>query len=84
MAACAQVWIDTHASCYGEEDGVCQKIIGLYKPSRGQRVEMTDKPPYGWKDLLTDAAIVAVVSGIVLLIVGSFPESIGKFLPFLR
>ena len=45
---------------------------------------MTDKPPYGWKDLFTDAAIVAVVSGIVLLIVGSFPESFGKFLPFLR
>ena len=45
---------------------------------------MTEKPPYGWKDLFTDAAIIAVVGGAVLLIVGSFPEFFGKFLPFLK
>ena len=39
---------------------------------------MIDKPPYGFKDLLTDAAIIAVVGGIALLIVGSFPESFGR------
>ncbi len=39
---------------------------------------------YGWKDFLTDAAIIAVVTGVILLIVGSFPEFFGKFLPFLR
>jgi len=43
---------------------------------------MTEKAPYGLKDLLADAAIIAVVVGIVLVIVGSFPESFGKFLPF--
>ena len=43
---------------------------------------MTDKSPYGWKDLLTDAAIIAVVGGILLLIVGSFPEFFEKLLPF--
>tara|TARA_B100000029_G_C17221338_1_gene831823 strand:+ start:148 stop:285 length:138 start_codon:yes stop_codon:yes gene_type:complete len=45
---------------------------------------MTSKPPYGWKDLLTDSAIIAVAGGIILLIVGSFPEFFGKFLPFLQ
>ena len=45
---------------------------------------MTDKPPYGWKDLFTDAAIIALVGGIVLVIVGSFPEFFGRFLPFLK
>ena len=45
---------------------------------------MTDNPSYGWKDLFSDAAIVAVVAGALLLIVGSFPEFFGKFLPFLR
>ncbi len=45
---------------------------------------MTKKSPYGWKDLLTDAAIVAVVGGVVLLIIGSFPELFSKFLPFLN
>ena len=28
---------------------------------------MTSKPSYGWKDLLTDAAIIAVAAGIVLV-----------------
>jgi len=45
---------------------------------------MTEKPPYRWKDLFTDAAIVAVVGGVVLLIVGSFPEFFVKFLTFLK
>ena len=45
---------------------------------------MTNKAPYGWKDLLTDTAIIAVVGGIVLVIVGSFPEFFGRFLPFLK
>jgi len=39
---------------------------------------------YNWKDLLVDAAIVAVVLGAVALIVGSFPAIFSKFLPFLR
>jgi len=43
---------------------------------------MTTKPPYGWKDLLTDAAIVAIVGGVVLLIIGSLPEFLVKFLNF--
>ncbi len=47
-------------------------------------IDMTEKAPYGWKDLLFDAAIIAVAVGIVLLIVGSFPESFGRFLPFLK
>ena len=42
---------------------------------------MTNKPPYGWKGLLTDAAIIAVAGGILLVIIGSFPESFGKLLP---
>ena len=39
---------------------------------------------YNWKDLLVDAAIVAVVIGVLALIVGSFPASFTKFLPFLK
>ena len=39
---------------------------------------MNDKAPYGWKDLLTDAAILAVVGGVLLVIVGSFPQFFGK------
>ena len=45
---------------------------------------MNDGAPYGWKDLVTDLAIIAVVLGIALLIVGSFPGFFGKFLPFLK
>ena len=37
---------------------------------------------YGWKDLFTDTAIIAVIGGAMLLIVGSFSEFFGKFLPF--
>ncbi len=44
---------------------------------------MQGEPPYGWKDLLTDTAIIAVVAGIILLVIGSFPESFGKLIPFL-
>ena len=39
---------------------------------------------YNWKDLLVDAAIVAVVLGAVALIVGSFPATFSKLLPFLK
>tara|TARA_B100000700_G_C14785560_1_gene733361 strand:- start:607 stop:735 length:129 start_codon:yes stop_codon:yes gene_type:complete len=39
---------------------------------------------YGLKDLITDLAIISVVLGIVLVIVGSFPEFFGKVLPFIN
>ncbi|WP_413678062.1 hypothetical protein [Prochlorococcus sp. MIT 0916] len=39
---------------------------------------------YNWKDLLVDAAIVAFVLGMLDLIVGSFPATFSKFLPFLN
>ena len=39
---------------------------------------------YNWKDLLVDAAIIAVVLGVLALIVGSFPASFSKFIPFLK
>ena len=39
---------------------------------------------YNWKDLLVDAAIVSVVLGVMILIVGSFPTTFSKFLPFLK
>ena len=39
---------------------------------------------YNWKDLLVDAAIVAVFLGAVALIVGSFPSTFNKFFPFLK
>ncbi len=45
---------------------------------------MSDKPPYGWKDLLVDTAIIAVVAGTGLLILGSFPDFFEKFLPHLQ
>ena len=39
---------------------------------------------YNWKDLLVDAAIVSVVLGLLALIVGSFPATFSKFIPFLK
>tara|TARA_Y100001968_G_scaffold163645_1_gene149711 strand:- start:48 stop:203 length:156 start_codon:yes stop_codon:yes gene_type:complete len=39
---------------------------------------------YNWKDLLVDAAIVAVVLGGMALIVGSFPATFSKLLPFIK
>ena len=39
---------------------------------------------YNWKDLLVDATIVAVVLGLLALIVGSFPATFSKFIPFLK
>jgi len=39
---------------------------------------------YNWKDLLVDAAIVVVVLGAVALVVGSFPATFSKLLPFLK
>jgi len=45
---------------------------------------MTDKPTYGWKDLLTDAAIIAIIAGVFLVIVGSFPDFFSKLLTFLK
>tara|TARA_B100000700_G_C14272451_1_gene502173 strand:+ start:109 stop:246 length:138 start_codon:yes stop_codon:yes gene_type:complete len=44
---------------------------------------MNDKVPYEWKDFLTDGAIITVAIGIILLIVGSFPELFAKILSFL-
>ena len=39
---------------------------------------------YNWKDLLVDAAIVAVVLGVLARIVGSFPSTFSKLIPFLK
>ena len=39
---------------------------------------------YNWKDLLVDAAIVAVVLGALAIIVGSFPATFSMLLPFLK
>ena len=39
---------------------------------------------YNWKDLLVDAVTVAVVIGMLALIIGSFPATFRKFLPFLN
>ena len=39
---------------------------------------------YNWKDILLDAAIVAVVLGVLALIVGSFPSTFSKLIPFLK
>ena len=39
---------------------------------------------YNWKDLLVDAAVVAVVLGLLALIVGSFPATFSKLVPFLK
>ena len=39
---------------------------------------------YNWKDLLVDTAIVAVALGAIGLIIGSFPVTFSKFLPFLK
>ena len=39
---------------------------------------------YDWKDLLVDAAVVAVVLGLLALIVGSFPATFSKLIPFLK
>jgi len=39
---------------------------------------------YNLKDLFVDAAIVAVVIGVLALIVGSFPTTFSKFLPFIK
>ena len=39
---------------------------------------------YNWKDLFVDAAIVAVVLGVLALIVGSFPLTFTKLIPFLK
>ena len=45
---------------------------------------MTEKHPYGWVDLLVDTAIIAVVLGAIFLIVGSFPGTFVRLLPFLK
>ena len=39
---------------------------------------------YNWKDLLVDAAVAAVVLGLLALIVGSFPATFSKLIPFLK
>lgn len=43
---------------------------------------MLEKPSYGWKDLVVDAAIVAVIVGAALLAVGSFPSIYKRLLLF--
>ena len=48
--------------------------------SRNGHFEMKNN----WKDLLVDAAIVAVVLGAVALSVGSFPATFSKLLSFLK
>ena len=48
--------------------------------SRNGQFEMK----YNWKDLLIDTAIVAIIIGAVALIVGSFPATLSKLLPFLN
>ena len=42
------------------------------------------KMKYNWKDLIVDVAIVAVALGAVALIIGSFPATFSKLLPFLK
>tara|TARA_Y100001968_G_C19054478_1_gene570750 strand:- start:247 stop:372 length:126 start_codon:yes stop_codon:yes gene_type:complete len=39
---------------------------------------------YNLKDLLVDAAIVTIVFGVTALVIGSFPATFSKFLPFLK
>jgi len=39
---------------------------------------------YNWKDLLVDAAILAIVLGAMVFIVGSFPATFSKLLSFLK
>ncbi len=39
---------------------------------------------YNWKDFLVDGSIVAISLGVLALIVGSFPATFSKFLPFLK
>ena len=58
----------------------CDLISNRMHYSRNGHFEMK----YNWKDLLVDAAIVAVVLGAVALIVGSFPATFSKLLPFLK
>tara|TARA_Y100001968_G_C19358400_1_gene718449 strand:- start:640 stop:801 length:162 start_codon:yes stop_codon:yes gene_type:complete len=40
---------------------------------------MKETFPYGWKDFSSDVAILSVVLGILLLLVGSFQDFFDKF-----
>ena len=58
----------------------CDLISNRMHYARHGHLEMK----YNWKDLLVDAAIVAVVLGALALIAGSFPATLSKVLPFLK
>ena len=59
-----------------------QLVFNLIKIQQEKQYDAFMK--YNWKDLLVDAAIVAVVLGVLALIIGSFPATFSKFLPFLK
>ena len=57
----------------------------VFNPTKIQKEKQYDGfMKYNWKDLLVDAAIVAVVLGVLALIIGSFPGTFSKVLPFLK
>ena len=57
----------------------------VFNPTKIQQEKQYDGfMKYNWKDLLVDAAIVAVVLGVLALIIGSFPATFSKVLPFLK
>ena len=72
----------------GESDSQARSIsagktvFNLIKTQQEKKYDAFMK--YNWKDLLVDAAIVAVVLGVLALIIGSFPVTFSKFLPFLK
>tara|TARA_Y100001968_G_C19102098_1_gene593041 strand:+ start:75 stop:215 length:141 start_codon:yes stop_codon:yes gene_type:complete len=41
---------------------------------------MKETSPYVWKDLISDVAILSLILGIVVLIIGSFPDFFDKSL----
>lgn len=57
----------------------------VFNPTKIQQEKQYDGfMKYNWKDLLVDASIVAVVLGVLALIIGSFPATFSKVLPFLK
>ena len=58
----------------------CNLISNRMHYSRNGHFEIK----YNLKNLLVDAAIIAVVIGAVGIIVGSFPATFSKLLPFLE
>ena len=66
-------------------DGAQFQFNGGLRTAHGRDwVTMPGQSPYGWKDLLTDLAIITVIAGIVLSVIGSFPDFFGKFIPILK